>query len=68
MRKVVPVGVTLVQEIDTVSNKIKGSTVQLKTTFFPTVVVISDGTTITSNSVRKDSSIFYSFKDVIFLV
>ena len=64
MRKVVPVGVTLVQEIDTVSNKIKGSTVQLKTTFFPTVVVISDGTTITSNSVIKDTAIKFWLQTV----
>ena len=42
-----PADVTLVHFIDTVSKRIKGSTVQLKTTSVPIVVSISDGTTIT---------------------
>ena len=47
IRRTLPADVTLVHLIDTVSKRIKGSTVQLKTTSVPIVVSISDGTTIT---------------------
>ena len=45
-----PLASFLDQEIETVSNKTKGSTVQVKVTVFPMEVTISIGSMTTSNS------------------
>ena len=50
-----PLASILDHEIETVSNKIKGSTVQVKVTVFPIDVEISTGSMTTSNSKGKNN-------------